>query len=51
MLERIGQGIQECLVSKDRTWLNSLHSCSESLRLMTREQINLSGTLESTGKR
>ena len=51
MLERRDQGIQECLVSRDRTWLNSLHSYSESLRLMTQEQINLRGTLESIGKR
>ena len=51
MLERRDQGIQECMVSKDRAWLNSLHSYSKSLRLMTQEQINLRATLESIGKR
>ena len=51
MLERIDQGIQECLVSRDKVWLNSFHSCTESLRLMTQEQINLRATLEAIGKR
>ena len=35
MLETKDKGIQECLVSRDKAWLNSLHSHSESLRLMT----------------
>ena len=51
MLERRDKGIQDTFVSRDRAWLNSLHSCSESLRLMTQEQINLRATLESVGKR
>ena len=46
MLERRDQGIQDSLVSRDQAWLNSLHSYSESLRLMTQEQINLRATLE-----
>ena len=45
------QGIQECLVSKDLTWLNSFHYCGESLRLMTEERINLRATFELIGKR
>ena len=51
MLERRDKEIQNSLVSRDRALLNSLHSCSESLRLMTQEQINLRKTLESIGKR
>ena len=35
MLERRDKEIQDSLVSKDKARLNSLHSCSESLRLMT----------------
>ena len=31
--------------------MNSIHSCSQSLRLMTQEQINIRATLESVGKR
>ena len=37
MLETRDKGIQDSMVSRDRAWLNSLHSCNESLRLMTRE--------------
>ena len=51
MLETRDKGIQDSLVSRDKAWMNSLHSCSESLRLMTQEQINIRATLESVGKR
>ena len=51
MLEIRDNGMIKSLVSRDRAWLNNLHSYSESLRLMTQEQINLRGTLESIGKR
>ena len=50
-MERRYQVIQNCLVSKDQGWLNGLHHCKESLRLMTMEQINNRVTLESIGKR
>ena len=51
ILDTRDKGIQDSLVSRDRAWLNSLHSCNESLRLMTQEQINMKATLESMGKR
>ena len=51
MLEMRDNGMIKSLVSRDKAWLNNLHSYSESLRLMTQEQINLRGTLESIGKR
>ena len=37
MMERRDQGIKDSLVSRDQAWLNSFHSCSESMRLMTQE--------------
>ena len=51
MLERRYSEIIESLVSRDRAWLNSLHSFCESLRLMYQEQVNMGATLESIGKR
>ena len=51
MLDTRDKGIQDSLVSRDRAWLNSLHSCSESLRWMTQEQINMTATLESIRKK
>ena len=51
MLEARDKGIQESWVSRDRAWLNSLHSYNETLRLMTHKQINLRATLEVIGKR
>ena len=41
MLERRDQGNHGTLVSRDQAWLNSLHSSSQSLRLMTLEQVNI----------
>ena len=43
--------MQDSLASSDQEWLNSLHHCKESLRLMTLKQINIRATLESLGKR
>ena len=51
MLERRYSEIIESLVSRDRAWLNSLHSFCENLRLMYQEQVNMGATLESIGKR
>ena len=51
MLEIRDKEILDSLVSRDQAWLNSLNSYSESLRLMTQEQINLRATLESIGNR
>ena len=51
MLKIRDRKIQDSLVSRDQAWLNSLHSCNESMRLMTQEQINIRETLESLGKR
>ena len=51
MLERRDQNMKEALVQRDQEWLNSLHYYSESLRLMTQEQINIRGTMESLGKK
>ena len=51
MLETRDKQIQDSLVFRDQAWLNSLHSCNESLRLMTQEQINIRVTLKSLGKR
>ena len=51
MLERRDQVIQNCLVFRDQEWLNGLHHCKESLRLMTLHFINNRATLESVGKR
>ena len=51
MLERRYQGNHGILASRDQAWLNSLHHCSESLRLMTQEHINMRATMESIGKR
>ena len=51
MMEARDQEIQNCLVSRDQEWLNGLHHCKESLRLMTMEQINNRVTFESVGKR
>ena len=45
------KGIQESLVSRDRTWLNSLGSCCQSLKSMYQEQVNLRATLDSIGKK
>ena len=51
MLETRDKGIQDSFVSRDKAWMNSLHSCSESFRLITQEQINIRATLELVCKR
>ena len=51
MLETRDNNMKEFFVSRDEALLNILHQYSESLRLMTREQINIRATLESIGKR
>ena len=50
MVETRDRQLQDSLVSRDQAELNSLHSCSESLRLMTQEQINLRATMVSIRK-
>ena len=50
-MESAYQAIQNCLSSRDQDWLNGLHHCKESLRIMTHEHINIRATLESVGKR
>ena len=51
MLERRDLALKEALTSRDQEWLNGLHHCKESVRLMTFEQINTKGLLETIGKK
>ena len=51
MVERRDKQIQDSMVSRDQTWLSRLHTCNESMSLMTLEKINMRVTLESIGKR
>ena len=43
--------MKESLVSRDQALLDRLHYYSDSIRLMTQEQINIRATMESKGKR
>ena len=45
------RNMKESLVSREKAWLDRLHHCSESLRLMTQEHINKRTIMESIGKR
>ena len=43
--------LKEALTSSDQEWLNGLHHCKESVRLMTFKKINNKELLETIGKR
>ena len=51
MLERRDLALKEALTSRDQEWLNGLHHCMESVRLITLEQINDKELLKTIGKR
>ena len=50
-LENIDKAMKVTLESRDRDWLNSLHHCKESFRLMTYDQVNNRTLMESLAKR